>query len=48
MAGGTTARVDGPTGPYPHSKGAVLQVTRDLAVAGAKHNIRVNALPGVY
>lgn len=33
--------------PYPHSKGAVLQVTRDLAVAGAKHNIRVNALcPG--
>lgn len=33
--------------PYTHSKGAVLQMTRDLAVSGAAHNIRVNALcPG--
>ncbi len=33
--------------PYTHSKGAVLQLTRDLAVSGAANNIRVNALcPG--
>jgi len=33
--------------PYTHSKGAVLQMTRDLAVSGAADNIRVNALcPG--
>jgi NAD(P)-dependent dehydrogenase (short-subunit alcohol dehydrogenase family) len=33
--------------PYTHSKGAVLQMTRDLAMSGAADNIRVNALcPG--
>lgn len=33
--------------PYTHSKGAVIQMTRDLAVSGAPDNIRVNALcPG--
>jgi len=33
--------------PYTHSKGAILQMTRDLAVSGATNNIRVNALcPG--
>ena len=33
--------------PYTHSKGAVLQMTRDLAVSGAPDRIRVNALcPG--
>jgi len=33
--------------PYTHSKGAVLQVTRDLAVGNAAHGIRVNCLcPG--
>lgn len=33
--------------PYTHSKGAVLQMTRDLAVSGATDRIRVNALcPG--
>lgn len=33
--------------PYTHSKGAVLQMTRDLAVSGATDKIRVNALcPG--
>jgi NAD(P)-dependent dehydrogenase (short-subunit alcohol dehydrogenase family) len=37
----------GPPDPYTHSKGAVLQMTRDLAVAGAPDGIRVNALcPG--
>jgi NAD(P)-dependent dehydrogenase (short-subunit alcohol dehydrogenase family) len=33
--------------PYTHSKGAVIQMTRDLAISGAPDNIRVNALcPG--
>ena len=33
--------------PYTHSKGAVVQVTRDLAVGNAVHGIRVNCLcPG--
>ncbi|MAU56032.1 MAG: short-chain dehydrogenase [Dehalococcoidia bacterium] len=33
--------------PYPHSKGGVVQMTRDMAVGFAKSNIRVNALcPG--
>ncbi len=33
--------------PYPHSKGGVVQMTRDMGVALAKEGIRVNALcPG--
>lgn len=37
----------GPPDPYTHSKGAILQMTRDLAVSGAPDRIRVNALcPG--
>ncbi len=33
--------------PYPHSKGGVIQMTRDMGVALAKEGIRVNALcPG--
>lgn len=33
--------------PYPHSKGAILQLTRDLAVHLAPHGIRANAVcPG--
>lgn len=33
--------------PYPHSKGGVVQMTRDMGVALAKSGIRVNALcPG--
>tara|TARA_Y100000590_G_scaffold468388_1_gene650990 strand:- start:599 stop:1378 length:780 start_codon:yes stop_codon:yes gene_type:complete len=33
--------------PYPHSKGGVVQFTKDMAVTFAKSNIRVNALcPG--
>ena len=33
--------------PYPHSKGGVVQMTRDMGVALAKQGIRVNALcPG--
>ncbi len=33
--------------PYPHSKGGVVQMTRDMGVALAKAGIRVNALcPG--
>jgi 3-oxoacyl-[acyl-carrier protein] reductase len=33
--------------PYPHSKGGVVQMTRDMAVGLAEDNIRVNALcPG--
>ena len=32
---------------YPHSKGGVIQMTRDMGVNIAKHSIRVNALcPG--
>ncbi len=34
-------------GPYAASKGAVVQFTRSLAVAWAKHNVQVNSiLPG--
>lgn len=37
----------GPPDPYTHSKGAILQLTRDLAVSGAPDRIRVNSLcPG--
>jgi NAD(P)-dependent dehydrogenase (short-subunit alcohol dehydrogenase family) len=37
----------GPPDGYTHSKGAVLQMTRDMAVSGAPDKIRVNALcPG--
>lgn len=33
--------------PYPHSKGSILQLTRDLAATVAKENIRVNVVcPG--
>ena len=33
--------------PYPHSKGAILQLTRDMAVHMAPHGIRVNSVcPG--
>ncbi len=33
--------------PYPHSKGGVIQMTRDMGVAFAKRGVRVNALcPG--
>lgn len=33
--------------PYPHSKGAILQLTRDLAVHLAPHHIRANTVcPG--
>jgi NAD(P)-dependent dehydrogenase (short-subunit alcohol dehydrogenase family) len=33
--------------PYSHSKGAVVQLTRDMAVRFARENVRVNALcPG--
>jgi NAD(P)-dependent dehydrogenase (short-subunit alcohol dehydrogenase family) len=33
--------------PYPHTKGGVVQMTRDMGVAFAKQGIRVNALcPG--
>lgn len=33
--------------PYPHSKGAVAQLTRDMAVRFARERVRVNALcPG--
>ncbi len=33
--------------PYPHSKGGVIQMTRDMGVNLAKYSIRVNALcPG--
>ena len=33
--------------PYPHSKGGVVQMTRDMGVALAREGIRVNALcPG--
>lgn len=40
-------RGDGMPDPYTHSKGAVLQITRDMAMSGAADNIRVNALcPG--
>ena len=30
--------------PYPHSKGGIVQMTRDMGVNLAKHSIRVNAL----
>lgn len=33
--------------PYPHSKGGVVQMTRDMGVAFARRGVRVNALcPG--
>ena len=37
----------GPPDPYTHSKGAVIQMTRDMAISGAPDGIRVNVLcPG--
>lgn len=42
-----TSLLIGQPDPYTHSKGAIQQMTRDLAVSGAPDNIRVNALcPG--
>jgi NAD(P)-dependent dehydrogenase (short-subunit alcohol dehydrogenase family) len=36
-----------PGDPYPHSKGAVIQITRDMAIGTAANGIRVNCLcPG--
>lgn len=37
------------TGPYSASKAGLLQLTRNMAVEWARHNIRVNAIaPGYY
>ena len=32
--------------PYPHGKGAVLQISKDMGVQLASENIRVNAVCG--
>lgn len=46
LVGYSTGMSDG-FNPYPHSKGGVVQMTRDMGVAFAKHGVRVNALcPG--
>ena len=47
LVGRPTLLNSGQPDPYTHSKGAILQVTRDMAVGNAAHNIRVNCLcPG--
>ena len=44
---GYNKKISNGLNPYPHSKGGVVQMTRDMAVGLAEHNIRVNALcPG--
>ncbi len=44
---GYTAGFSDGFNPYPHSKGGVVQMTRDMGVAFAKRGVRVNALcPG--
>ncbi len=44
---GYTAGLSDGFNPYPHSKGGVVQMTRDMGVAFAKRGVRVNALcPG--
>ncbi len=46
LVGYSTGMSDG-FNPYPHSKGGVVQMTRDMGVAFAKRGVRVNALcPG--
>ena len=46
LVGYSTGMSDG-FNPYPHSKGGVVQMTRDMGVAFAKQGVRVNALcPG--
>ena len=46
LVGYSTGMSDG-FNPYPHSKGGVVQMTRDMGVALAKRGVRVNALcPG--
>jgi NAD(P)-dependent dehydrogenase (short-subunit alcohol dehydrogenase family) len=44
---GRPAGLSNPFDPYPHSKGAIVLLTKNLAVALAKDDIRVNCLcPG--
>ena len=44
---GRPTGISAPADPYSHSKGAVVQLTRDMAVHYARHGVRVNALcPG--
>lgn len=44
---GRPPALSGPPDPYTHSKGAVIQMTRDMAISGAPDGIRVNVLcPG--
>ncbi|MBM32281.1 MAG: short-chain dehydrogenase [Chloroflexi bacterium] len=44
---GYNKKISNGLNPYPHSKGGVIQMTRDMAVGLAEYNIRVNALcPG--
>lgn len=44
---GYNKKISNGLNPYPHSKGGVVQMTRDMAVGLAEYNIRVNALcPG--
>ncbi len=44
---GYTAGLSDGFNPYPHSKGGVVQMTRDMGVAFASRGVRVNALcPG--
>ena len=46
LVGYSTGMSDG-FNPYPHSKGGVVQMTRDMGVAFARRGVRVNALcPG--